>query len=141
MKRVLLDTNVISELIKPSPNTSVVGFVSSLPLHTIYISVVTLAEIRYGIALVSDPERRAKLANWLDHSIRPMFGDRVLPITEDIMIRWRILLESGRKSGHTYSQPDLIIAATGLEHDLTIATRNTADFLPTGANVINPWQH
>jgi len=68
-----------------------------------------------------------------------MFNDRVLPVTEDIMFRWRVLMEDGRKSGHTFSQPDLIIAATALQHGLTVVTRDRADFDRAGVPVMNPW--
>ena len=83
----------------------------------------TLAEIRFGIELVAEPNRRAELHDWLSHTVRPMFDQRVLPITEDIMLKWRLLVEEGRKAGHTYSQLDLIIAATAIHHGLTIVTR------------------
>jgi predicted nucleic acid-binding protein len=68
-----------------------------------------------------------------------MFDQRVLPVTEDIMFRWRVLLEEGRKSGHTYSQPDLIIAATALEHGLTMVTRDRSDYERAGVALVNPW--
>lgn len=110
----LLDTNVLSELRKPKPEPTVVTFVSSCPLGELYISSVTLAEIRFGIELVAEPTRRAELNEWLTHKVRPMFHQRVLQITEDIMLKWRLLVEEARKAGHTFSQPDLIIAATAL---------------------------
>jgi predicted nucleic acid-binding protein len=68
-----------------------------------------------------------------------MFAGRVLPITEDVMLRWRLLLEDGRKSGHTYSQPDLIIAASALHHGLTVVTRDRSEYDHAGVPVINPW--
>lgn len=68
-----------------------------------------------------------------------MFDDRVLPITEDIMLKWRLLVEGGRKKGHTFSQPDLIIAATALEYGLTVVSRDTNDFERAGVPVLNPW--
>ena len=68
-----------------------------------------------------------------------MFDDRVLPVTEDIMFRWRVLMEDGRKSGHTFSQPDLIIAATALQHGLTVVTRDRSDFDMARVPVLNPW--
>ncbi len=68
-----------------------------------------------------------------------MFDQRVLPITEDIMLRWRLEVEKGRKAGHTFSQPDLIIAATALHHGLTVVTRDRSDFDKAGVPVINPW--
>ncbi|HEX3995592.1 MAG TPA: hypothetical protein VHX39_30855 [Acetobacteraceae bacterium] len=83
--------------------------------------------------------RRAELNEWLTHKIRPMFVGRILPISEDVMLQWRLLVEEGRKAGHTFTQPDLIIAATGLHHGLTIVTRDTGDYSLMQAAVFNPW--
>ena len=135
----LLDTNVLSELRRPKPEPRVVDFVASCPLDELYVSVVTLAEIRFGIELVDEPNRRAELNDWLTHKVRPMFEHRVLQITEDIMLKWRLLVEEGRKSGHTFSQPDLIIAATAIHHGLTVVTRDRSDYDKAHARVVNPW--
>lgn len=136
----LVDTNVLSELRRPKPEPRVVAFISSLPLNEIYISVVSLAEIRFGIGLVNDPLRRAALAEWLTLKVRPMFNQRVLQITEDILLKWRVLVEEGRKIGHTFSQPDLIIAATAVTYALTVVTRDRSDYDKAGATVVNPWE-
>ena len=93
----LLDTNVLPELRRPRPEPKVVALISGQPLDQLYISAVTLAEIRFGIELVTDPNRRVALADWLPQKVRPMFDQRVLPITEDIMLQWRLLVEEGRK--------------------------------------------
>lgn len=116
----LLDTNVLSELRKPRPEASVSRFITSQPLSQLYISVVTVAEIRFGIERVSDAVRRSDLGDWLNIRVRPMFDRRILAITEDVMLKWRQLVEEGRKTGHTFSQPDLIIAATAIHHGLTV---------------------
>ena len=135
----LLDTNVLSELRRPKPDVKVVSFVSGQPLHLLHVSVVTFAEIRFGIELIKDAGRRMELNEWLDHRLRPMFEDRVLEITEDIMLKWRLLVEDGRKNGHTFSQPDLIIAATALHHGLTIVSRDTSEYERANVPVLNPW--
>ena len=135
----LLDTNVLSELRRPRPEPKVVAFVAEQPLDSLFISSVTLAEIRFGIELVTEAGRRAELSNWLTHRVRPMFEQRVLPITEDIMFKWRLLVEDGRKSGHTFSQPDLIIAATALEHGLSVVSRDTTDYERARVPVLDPW--
>ncbi|HYL76215.1 MAG TPA: type II toxin-antitoxin system VapC family toxin [Bryobacteraceae bacterium] len=135
----LLDTNVLSELRRPKPEPRVVAFVAAQSLDELYISEVTLAEIRFGIELISEPDRRVPLNHWLTDTIRPMFDQRVLPITEDIMLRWRILVEEGRKKGHTFSQPDLIIAATALHHGHTVVTRDRSEYDLAGVVVMNPW--
>src|ERR1700733_11819400 len=135
----LLDTNILSEIRRLKPEPKVLTFIAGYPLAELYISAVTLAELRFGIELLGEgTERRSELGHWLTHTIRPMFDERVLPVTEDIMFRWRVLLEEGRKRGHTFSQPDLIIAATALHHGCTVVTRDRDDFDRTGAPVLNP---
>lgn len=135
----LLDTNVISELRRARPNARVREFVAAQPLEQLFVSTVTFAEIRYGIERVSEPIRRAELSDWLAHRLRPMFDQRALEVTEDVMFRWRLLVEDGRKAGHTFSQPDLIIAATAIQHGLTVVTRDTADFALAKVALLNPW--
>jgi toxin FitB len=136
----LLDTNVLSELRRPKPDAKVVGFVASKPLDLLFVSIVTFAEIRFGIEGVADVTRRAELNDWLTHKVRPMFEQRALPVTEDVMFKWRLLVEDGRKGGHTYSQPDLIIAATALYYGLTVVSRDTSDFKKARVPVLNPWR-
>ena len=135
----LLDTNVLSELRRPKPDAKVVQFISSQPLDLLYVSVVTFAEIRFGIELVKEAARRMELNEWLEHKLRPMFEDRVLEISEDIMLKWRLLVEEGRKSGHTFAQPDLIIAATALHHGITVVSRDTSEYEMANVPVLNPW--
>jgi toxin FitB len=136
----LLDTNVLSELRRPAPDQRVLAFIAGQPLHQLYVSTVTFAEIRVGIEQVTEAVRRAELTTWLTNRLRPMFEDRCLPITEDIMLKWRLLVVKGKKGGHTFSQPDLIIAATALHHGLTLVSRNSTDFEKTGVAILNPWR-
>ena len=120
----LLDTNVLSELRRPRPEAKVVAFVAGCPLDSLYISSVTLAEIRFGIALVAEPGRRVELHAWLAQKVRPMFENRILQVTEDNMFRWRLVVEE----------------ATAIEHNLTVVTRDRSDYDKAGAAVINPWK-
>lgn len=136
----LLDTNVLSEIRRKRPHRKVVAFVGEQRLELLYVSTVTLAEIRFGIELVSDANRRAELNAWLTHKVRPLFDQRVLDVSEDVVFKWRLLVEEGRKSGHTYSQPDLFIAATALHHGLTLVSRDTREYQRAGAAVLNPWE-
>lgn len=135
----LLDTNILSELRQFRPEPRVVAWVAAQPLDLMFISTVTLAEIRFGIELVSDALCREELHDWLTHKVRPMFEGRILPVSEDTLFKWRLLVEDGRKSGHTFTQPDLFIAATGLQHGLTVVTRDTSDFDKTRVPLLNPW--
>jgi predicted nucleic acid-binding protein len=136
----LLDTNVVSELARKRPSAAVLAQLASRPLETLFVSVVTLAEIRYGIERARECRARATLTEWLTHTVRPMFEHRVLEVSEDVMLKWRLLVEAGRARGHTYAQPDLIIAATALEHGLMCVTRNSKDFEATGVPLLNPWR-
>lgn len=135
----LLDTNIVSEIRRPRPEPKVVSAIETQPLELLFISVVTLAEIRFGIEQLEDFKRRTELNNWLSNKVRPMFDQRVLPITEEIMVKWRLLVEDGRKAGYTFSQPDLIIGATAIHYGLTVMTRDTTDYIRAGVPVFNPW--
>ena len=135
----LLDTNIISELRRPKPEPKVTEFIRSQPLEGLFVSIVTFAEIRFGIELLPDAKRRSDLNDWLAHKVRPMFQQRVLAISEDVMFRWRLLVEDGRKAGHTFSQPDLIIAAMAQHHGLTVVSRDTKEYVAARVDVFNPW--
>jgi toxin FitB len=100
----LLDTNVLSELRRPKPDRRVLTFVAGHPIERLHVSTVTLAEIRFGIERLDDPSKRLELNEWLTHKVRPLFAQRVLPVSEDVMFRWRVLVEEGRTRGHTFSQ-------------------------------------
>jgi len=135
----LLDTHVISELRRPRPSARVRNFVAGQRLEDSFVSTVAFAEIRYGTETVGDPIRRAELNDWLLNRVRPMFDQRVFEVSEDVMFKWRLLVEDGRKVGHTFSQPDLIIAATALQHGLTVVTRDTGDYKHARVPLLNPW--
>lgn len=139
MTSYLLDTNVVSELRKQRPEAKVLAFIAATSLDDLYLSGVTVAEVRFGIERVPDPLKRAAIESWLDHVLRPMFAGRVLPITEDIILRWRMMVEAGRQRRHTYSQPDLLVAATASVHGLTLVSRDTDDFAGTDVAIIDPW--
>jgi predicted nucleic acid-binding protein len=136
----LIDTNVLSELRRLRPEKKVLAFIAARPLESLFVSIVTLAEIRFGIALVDDPTKGLMLDHWLTHGVRPMFVNRVLGVDENIVLKWRLLIEAGRKQRHTYSNTDVFIAATALHHGLTVVTRDTREFERAGAPVLNPWR-
>jgi predicted nucleic acid-binding protein len=135
----LLDTNVLSELRRPKPDRNVLAFVIAQRIDLLHVSSVTLAEIRFGIERLDDMTRRADLNDGLANRVRPMFEQRVLPVSEDMMFKWRLLVEDCRRAGQTFSQPDLIIAATALHQGLTIVTRDTGDYERARVPVRNPW--
>lgn len=135
----LLDTNILSELRRPQPHTKVVNFIAQQPLNTLFVSIVTFAEISFGIEQIEDVQKRTALATWLNTQLRPMFDGRILAINEETMLIWRRLVEQGRKQGHTFRQPDLIIAATARQYHLTVVSRDISGYAKTGVNLINPW--
>ena len=140
MRGWLLDTNVISELRKSNCDPRVKTWSDSQDPTSFHLSMVTIAEIRYGIErLPAADSSRRRLEAWLTDELRPWFSDRLLDVNEDVLVIWRRLVEQGKEMRHTFPQPDLFIAATAILHDLCVVTRNTGDFLRTGVSLLNPW--
>jgi predicted nucleic acid-binding protein len=135
----LLDTNIVSELRRPRPNPQVRSFVAAQPAVTLHLSIITFTEIRFGIERLTDAVRRQDLTLWLDRTLRPLFSNRTLPVSESVMLRWRQMLEHGRTRGHTFAQPDLLIAATAALEDLIVVTRDTSAFTLAAVPVLDPW--
>jgi len=135
----LIDTNVLSELRRPRPNQKVRAFMNGQGGDLLYSSDVIFAEVRFGIEQMDDPERRADLSRWLDHTLRPLFAARVLSVTEDVLLRWRLMFEGGRKKGRTFSDPDLLIAALAAQADLIVVSRDTRQFVAAGVPAFDPW--
>lgn len=136
----LIDTNVVSELRKgPRCNPSVLAWANRVPKVACYLSRVSLAEIRFGIERAPDPAFRAELEAWLRDGVLAWFADRILEVNERVLIRWRELVLQGQKSGYTYQQPDVLLAATALEAELGVVTRNIGDFERAGVVLLNPW--
>ena len=132
----LLDTNVISELIKLKPDKKVMDWVQSIPNEALYLSVLSLGEIRKGVEKLADHARKEKLRIWLEHELPAWFDNRLLNIDCGVADRWGRLL-------HEMSRPlpviDSLLAATALHYDLRIVTRNTKDFKFPQLEVSNPW--
>lgn len=137
----LLDTNVISELRKGSRcHRDVAAWAEGVPPIACYLSRVSVAEIELGIERVSDPTFRVELDAWLRNGVLAWFGPRILDVDGRVLLAWRRLIYDGQKSNYTYSQPDALIAATAIVHDLAIVTRNVDDFVRAGITVVNPWK-
>jgi len=134
----LVDTNVISELIRQKPHLHVLRWLKSTPIHITFLSVLTIGEIRKGIEKMQDNIRKKKLLTWLEQDLTNRFANRILPISLEIADRW------GRLSSQvprTLPTIDSLIAATALHYDMTLVTRNTADFIDCpGIALINPWE-
>jgi predicted nucleic acid-binding protein len=135
----LLDTNVVSETVRPRPSRDVMRWlVEQVPEDT-GISLVTLAELQHGVMLIADDAHRAELTQWVDGDVLRLFADRILPITQDVTITWLELVRNLSRRRQTRAPPDLLIAATARIHKLSVATRNLRDFANTGITVYNPW--
>ncbi len=133
----LLDTNIISETIRRTPNRSVIAWLDRLPGEALFISVLTVGEIRRGIEMLADGKRREELRLWLEHELPAWFEGRVLPVDLAVADRWgRLLAEIGRP----LPSIDSLLAATALHHGLRLATRNVRDFSYPGIEVINPFE-
>ena len=140
MSGFLLDTNIISELVKPRPNPSVTAWIAGTDESLLYLSVLTLGEIRRGIAVLSQSRRRATLEAWLDKELRARFEDRILAIDQEVADRWGLLTAAARSNGIVVPVIDGLLAATALEHNLTLVTRDTGQIPSMGVAVFNPWE-
>lgn len=136
----LLDTNVISELMKPRPNRRVAQWVDSTPEDLLFLSVITIGDVRKGIDLLPDADpRRGVLQSWLDRDLRVRFAGRLLSFDDAVAERWGHLEALAKLRRHTVPTIDAQLAATALQHGLTFATRNTAHLRSTGVPLFNPW--
>lgn len=135
----LLDTCVISELVKPRPSAAVTAWVAEQDEASLFLSVITLGELEKGIAKLTDSRRRAKLETWVRLDLAARFENRVLPIDAAIAARWGALSGQAERSGAPLPVIDGLIAASALEHDLTVVSRNVADFESCGVACLNPW--
>jgi len=135
----LLDTNIPSELTRPMPDVRVRGWVAAQDNVSLYLSVVTVGELRRGFTALPQSKRRIQLEQWFEHYLLPLFIGRILPVTQSVADRWGILAGECQLRGTPLNTADGMIAATALEHDLTIVTRNVKDFAGLGLMVFNPW--
>lgn len=140
MSGFLLDTNIISELVKPKPEATVTEWIENTDESLLYLSVLTLGEIRRRIATLPQSRRRATLEAWLDKDLRARFADRILAIDQEVADRWGLLTATARNRGIVLPVIDGLLAATALEHNLTLVTRDTGQIPSVGVAVFNPWQ-
>jgi toxin FitB len=135
----LLDTHVISEWRKPKPDRHVVGFLAQQPRSKLFTSTVCFAEIRKGIEMAIDSEIRQSLKGWLEKTLRPYFGEKILDLSEDVVLTAITLVDEIDARRKNASLVDVWIAATAKHHGLTIVTRDTKDLVKTGVPILNPW--
>ncbi len=140
MNGFLLDTNVISELVKAEPDPNVVHWIEETEETTLFLSVLTLGEIRSGIERLNRGRRRGRLESWLAVDLRRRFQNRILTISDGIAERWGALSAMAARRGKPLPVVDGLLAATALHHDLMFVTRNSADISGTGVFSLNPWE-
>ena len=141
MMGFLLDTNVLSEFNRRgAPDPQVKNWLEAADPGSLYVSVLALAEIRFGIELLPPSRRRNQLEEWLVRDLTAWFGDRVLPVDRSIADRWGVLRARAQLKGRPLSVVDGLLAATALENGLTVVSRNASDFTGVGLAVVNPWE-
>jgi predicted nucleic acid-binding protein len=135
----LLDTSVLSELVKKNPRRQVVNWVDEQEESTLFLSVLTVGELEKGIAKLPASARRTNLISWVRRELAGRFGGRLLPIDVRVAERWGTMAGESEKRGKPLPVIDSLLAATALVHDLQIVTRNVADFEPCGVVCVNLW--
>lgn len=139
MSGYLLDTNFVSELVRIQPKPSVAAWLDVADESLLYISVLTLGEIRKGLAEMPQGKRRTQLETWLE-SLRARFADRTLVIDSTIADRWGLLAAEAKLAGRALSVVDGLLAATALHHGFTLVSRNVRDFAHLHVPTLNPWE-
>jgi predicted nucleic acid-binding protein len=133
----LLDTNIISELIKPAPNKRVIAWISQIAESELFLSTLTIGELRKGIEKLHVSKKKAQLIVWLEQELLLRFSNRILTVDTAVAERWGRLLAHSKQ---TLAAIDSLLAATALHHDLCLVTRNTADFAVPTLEIFNPWE-
>ena len=135
----LLDTCVVSELVRPRPKASVASWVLERDEDELFLSVITIGELEKGIARLPDSPKRVALEQWVRRELADRFRDRLLAVDSGVAARWGALVGASEVRSQPLPVIDSLIAATGLQHDLTVVTRNTDDLERCGARCFNPW--
>ncbi|HDL64095.1 MAG TPA: type II toxin-antitoxin system VapC family toxin [Proteobacteria bacterium] len=137
--KYLLDTCVISELLRKKPEPRVIGWLSEQEERSLFLSILTLGELEKGIFKIPDGPLRRQLRNWIDLDLRKRFQDRILPVDGDVADRWGSLSGEAERKGEKVPVIDGLLAATALTHGLTLVTRDIEHATPTTAIIFNPW--
>lgn len=137
---ILLDTNVVSEPLRQAPEARVIAWIDAQPMETLYLSAITVAELRSGVALLPAGKRRTGLQESLEKRVLPLFAGRVLPFDLACTQAYAALMAKARSTGLVVAAADGCIAAIAAANGFAVATRDTGPFEAAGAAVINPWQ-
>lgn len=140
MSGFLLDTNCISELVRVKPEPRVLEWMEAADEGLLYLSVLTLGEIRKGLAGLPQSKRRTHLEAWLEVELQARFSGRILPIDAAVADRWGVLAADAKRKGKALSTIDALLAATALHYNLTVVSRNVSDFANTQIPFLNPWE-
>jgi toxin FitB len=140
MSGFLLDTNCISELVRPKPDPRVIEWMEAADETLLYLSVLTVGEIRKGVAGLPQGKRRTRMEAWLEVQLRARFAGRIVPIDEAIADRWGLIAAAAKRIGKSLPIIDGLLAATALHHNLTVVSRNAGDFANAQVQVVNPWK-
>ena len=140
MSGFLLDTNCVSELVRIKPEPRVLEWMEAAEETLLHLSVLTLGEIRKGLAAIPQGKRRTRLEAWLEVDLRSRFSGRILPVDAAVADRWGLLAAQARRKGATLPIIDGLLAATALHHNLTMVSRNVCDFAAAQVPVLNPWK-
>lgn len=135
----IADTNLISELRKPSPAAAVVSFVRGTPRARLFTTVVNFAELRFGVLSLIDPDRVRVIEAWIEETVRPFFAERVFAADEAALTSWRMISNKAQKAGKPAPPADLLVAAIALVNHCAVVTRDAAPFAAAGVPVFNPW--
>ena len=140
MSGFLLDTNCVSELVRVKPEPRVLEWMEAADESLLHLSVLTLGEIRKGLAALPQGRRRTRLETWLEVDLRGRFSGRILPVDAAVADRWGQLAAQARRNGATLPIVAGLLAATALHYNLTMVSRNVCDFAATQVQVLNPWE-
>ena len=140
MNGFLLDTNTVSELVSVKPNQRVPDWMDAADENRLFLSAMTLGEIRQGVAALPQSNKRTRLETWLEVDLQTRFAGRILAVDGAVADRWGWIMAQAQVKGMTLPVVDGLIAATALHHNLTAVTRNVSDFAVVGLSVINPWE-
>ena len=135
----LLDTNVISEGAKPRPDPAVMDWLTSTNEEQLFLSIISLAELRYGIERLDDGRRKSALDLWLSEELPARFDGRLLMVDVGTTDRWGRIVARAESKGRPIGAMDAFLAAAAEQHGLTLVTRNTSDFVEIGVRLFNPW--
>jgi predicted nucleic acid-binding protein len=140
MSGFLLDTNCISEVVGARPEPRVLAWLEAADERLLYLSVLTLGEIRKGVGMLAQGKRRTRLETWIDVELSARFSGRILPVDLAVADRWGVLAADAKRKGRPLAVIDGLLAATALEYNLTVVSRNANDFANTQVAVVNPWK-